>query len=166
MYYHNILHDDMRNGEGLRVVLFVSGCNHRCEECQNPQTWDCESGIEFDSNAFSEIFEALGKDYISGLTLSGGDPFHPNNVDMVSTICSTAKSLHPNKTVWIYTGFLYEELLPMYEYSILKNCDVLIDGEYKKELADVKYPWAGSTNQRIIDCKKSLEQGEIVLWKH
>ena len=166
MNYHDILHDDMRNGEGLRVVLFVSGCNHHCDECHNPQTWDCQSGIEFDSNAFSEMFEALGKDYISGLTLSGGDPFHPNNIDMVYNICSTAKSLYPNKTVWIYTGFLYEELLLKYKDSILKNCDVLIDGEYKKDLADVKYPWAGSTNQRVIDCKKSLEKGEIILWNH
>ena len=164
MFYHNILHDDMRNGDGLRVVLFVSGCNHHCEECHNPQTWDCYSGIEFDASALSEIFDALGKDYISGLTLSGWDPFHPNNLEVVNTICSTAKTIHPEKTVWIYTGYLYEELLKEHQDGILKYCDVLVDGEYKKELSDVNYPWAGSTNQRVINVQESLKQKEVVLW--
>lgn len=170
MNYHNILHDDMRNGEGLRVVLFVSGCSHHCDECQNPQTWDGTSGIEFDGNAFDEIFDALEKDYISGLTLSGGDPFYECNLSTVLHICSHAKKHHPEKTVWIYTGYTFEELMDNHSYEndtrrlILKYCDVLVDGRYDKELLDVNYPWAGSTNQRVISVSESLEKGEVVLW--
>lgn len=170
MNYHNILHDDMRNGEGLRVVLFVSGCPHHCDGCQNPQTWDCQSGIEFDGNALDEIFEALERDYISGLTISGGDPLCDCNLGIVLNICSSAKKLHPNKTVWIYTGYEFEELMDNNVYEndtrrlILRYCDVLVDGKYDKNLADVNYPWAGSTNQRVINVQESLRQKEIVLW--
>ena len=170
MNYHNILHDDMRNGEGLRVVLFVSGCSHRCDECQNPQTWDCKSGIEFDGTAFDEIFNALGKSYISGLTLSGGDPLYESNLGNVLNICSSAKKLHPDKTIWLYTGYTFEELMNNNVYEnetrrlILKYCDVLVDGRYEKELLDVNYPWAGSTNQRVIATQESLAKGEVVLW--
>jgi anaerobic ribonucleoside-triphosphate reductase activating protein len=170
MNYHNILHDDMRNGEGLRVVLFVSGCPHHCDECQNPQTWDCQSGIEFDGNALDEIFEELKKDYISGLTISGGDPLYDSNLGTVLNICSSTKKLHPDKTVWIYTGYSFEELMDYSVYEndtrrlILKYCDVLVDGRYDKNLADVNYPWAGSTNQKVIDVQKSLKLKEIVLW--
>lgn len=170
MNYHNILHDDMRNGEGLRVVLFVSGCSHHCDGCQNPQTWDCQSGIEFDNSAFDEIFDILEKDYISGLTLSGGDPLHENNLEDVLLICATAKKLHPEKTVWIYTGYRFEDILDDNIYGnamrryILQYCDVLIDGEFQNELADINYPWAGSTNQRVIDVQKSLTINQVVLW--
>lgn len=166
MYYHNILHDDMRNGDGLRVVLFVSGCEHHCDGCQNPQTWDCESGIEFDSDALDEILDELGKDYISGLTLSGGDPFHPTNISTVFNICSIAKQKHPDKTIWIYTGYKFEDLLDnaSTRQIIMRYCDILIDGEFKKELADVNYHWAGSTNQRVIDIQKSIAENQIVLW--
>lgn len=170
MNYHNILTDDMRNGEGLRVVLFVSGCNHHCDECQNPQTWDCNSGIEFDGDAFYEIIDKLSHDYISGLTLSGGDPLHENNLEDVLLICATAKRLYPNKSIWIYTGYNFEDILTDNitrndtRQIILQYCDVLIDGRYDKTLADVNYPWAGSTNQRIIDVQKSLTEGKVILY--
>ena len=171
MNYHNILHDDMRNGDGLRVVLFVSGCNHHCPNCQNPQTWDKDSGIEFDLAAKEEIFEQLNKDYISGITFSGGDPLHSNNLHEIYSLILEIKNKFPTKTIWIYTGYNYDELQKSkfsedkFRTSIISLCDVLVDGIYIEELSDVNYPWCGSTNQRVIDVQKSLQENKIVLHK-
>lgn len=148
MNYHNILHDDMRNGEGLRVTLFVSGCDHHCNECQNPQTWDINSGIKFDDDAKKEIFEQLDKDYIDGITLSGGDPLNENNLLDITNLLVEIRHKYPNKTVWIYTGYTMEEMDGTRKL-IISMTDVLVDGKFVKELADVNYKWAGSTNQRI-----------------
>ena len=165
MNYHNILHDDMRNGTGLRVTLFLSGCNHYCHNCQNPQTWDPNSGVEFDLAAKEEIFEQLNKDYIAGITITGGDPLYKENVDDVLDLCENIKKTFPNKTIWIYTGSTWEEILESRQLTkIIINVDVVVDGCYMEEFSDIKYHWAGSTNQRIINVKKSLKQGEIVLW--
>jgi anaerobic ribonucleoside-triphosphate reductase activating protein len=172
MFYHNILHDDMRNGDGLRVVLFVSGCNHKCYNCQNPQTWDCNSGIEFDLAAKEEIFEQLNKDYISGITFSGGDPMHSNNLHEIYSLILEIRNKYPQKTIWLYTGFDFDELKKSnfsedkFRMSIISLCDVLVDGRYVEELADVNYHWAGSTNQRIIDVNKSLEKGVAIRWQN
>ena len=106
MKYHNILHDNMANGEGLRVVLFVSGCNHYCKGCQNPVTWDIENGLEFTAKELTEICEQLSKDYISGITLSGGDPLHPEHRDGMKLLCHYLKMRFPNKTIWCYTGYV------------------------------------------------------------
>lgn len=179
MNYHNILHDDMRNGTGLRVTLFVSGCNNKCEGCQNPQTWDINSGIPIDENALDEIFETLEKPYISGLTLSGGDPMHPNNVETCYHICNYAKTHYPEKTIWLYTGYRIDDiwvkngdwttsdvnLTRDYGNAMLRYLDVLVDGKFVQELADVNYHWAGSTNQRVIDVQKTLQKQEIVLYE-
>ena len=172
MNYHNILHDDMRNGDGLRVVLFVSGCNHKCYNCQNPQTWDCNSGIEFDLAAKEEIFEQLNKDYISGITFSGGDPLHSNNLHEIYSLILEIRNKYPQKTIWIYTGFDFDELQrsnfseDKFRISIISLCDILVDGRYVEELADVNYHWAGSTNQRILDAKKSIEKGVAIRWQN
>lgn len=162
MNYHNIVKDDMLNGEGLRVTLFVSGCSHNCPYCQNPQTHSPVSGIEFDVNALIEIFEQLDKDYISGLTLSGGDPLHKDNRAKIYYICNKVKQLYPNKTIWLYTGFRWEEIKDL---LLLKYVDVLVDGKFIQALADIKYKWAGSTNQRIIDVQKSLKEGKVILYE-
>lgn len=162
MNYHNITHDDLRNGDGLRVVLWVAGCEHHCRHCQNPVTWDPNDGLLFDIYAKTELFDALREDYIEGVTFSGGDPLHPNNREEILTLAAQVKcSL--GKTVWIYTGYLWEKVkdLPGMEFV-----DVLVDGEFVKELADVKYHWAGSTNQRVIDVQKSLNSGTVVLYDH
>lgn len=184
MNYHNITKDDMLNGSGLRVVLWLSGCNHHCNECHNPQTWDCNSGVEFDLAAKEEIFEQLNKDYINGITFSGGDPLHKNNLNEVLELCKHIKRNYPTKTIWLYTGYtvnIFEAynsdhteiaVSPMSEctdynlkrMNIIRNCDVVVDGKFVQELADVNYHWAGSSNQKVIDVKKSLENGEIVLW--
>ena len=172
MFYHNILHDDMRNGDGLRVVLFVSGCNHKCYHCQNPQTWDVNSGIEFDLAAKEEIFEQLNKDYISGITFSGGDPLHSNNLHEIYSLILEIRNKFPHKTIWLYTGYDFDELKKSnfsedkFRMSIISLCDVLVDGEYVEELADVNYQWCGSTNQRVIDLKKSLEKGVAIRWQN
>ena len=160
MNYHNITHDDMLNGDGLRVVLWVSGCEHHCKNCQNPETHDPNSGIPFDVEAGLEIAWSAMEEHCSGLTLSGGDPLHPCNITDVTILCRDFKDAFPNKTIWLYTGYKYEDVKHL---EVMKYIDVLVDGRYIEELADVKYKWAGSTNQRVIDVPKSLELGEVVL---
>ena len=146
MNYHNILKDDMRNGDGLRVVLFVAGCEHHCKNCQNPITWDPDGGLEFDHNALEEIREQLSQPYISGLTLSGGDPLHPANRKDITWLCHWVKSKFPEKTIWCYTGYKLEQVLGL---EVMEHIDVLVDGRFIEELADVTYLWAGSTNQKV-----------------
>lgn len=169
MNYHDIKHDDMNNGPGLRVTLFVSGCNHHCKECQNPETWSIESGIPFDEAAKDEIFEQLDKDYISGITFSGGDPLNKNNRAEVFTLIHQIRNKYGStKSIWIYTGYTWEgiieEAFPILT-GILENTDVLVDGMFEKDLADVNYHWAGSTNQRVIDVRESLEEKRMILYK-
>ena len=160
MNYHNITKDDMLNGDGLRAVLWVSGCTHCCDGCQNPETWELSSGIEFDKAAHDELFEALAPDYISGITFSGGDPLHPFNREEVLKIAKEIKEKMPEKTVWLYTGFLLEEIKDVID---LTNIDVLVDGEFKQELNDNNLKWVGSSNQRIIDVQATLKEGNIIL---
>lgn len=161
MKYHNITHDDMNNGDGLRVVLWVSGCNHHCPECQNPVTWNPDDGMLFDVKAVEELRGWLEKDYISGLTLSGGDPLFEGNRDTVLLICESVKEVFPDKTIWLYTGYVYEDIKDL---EIMKHIDVLVDGPYVKKLRDTKLKWRGSSNQRVIDIQKTRELGQIVLW--
>ena len=173
MNYHNIKHDDMNNGSGLRVTLFVSGCSHHCNKCHNPETWSVDSGIPFDDNAISEILSELSNDYISGLTISGGDPLHYNNLDTILHLCQTVKLHYPNKSIWLYTGYKWEEIFPIiktneldlrrgFRQNIIKLCDVVVDGRFENDKANVNYHWAGSTNQRVINVKKSLSSNEII----
>lgn len=178
MNYMMIRTDDMLNGDGLRVVLFCTACDHYCKNCHNQETWQASNGKHFDDEAKCKIFEELDKDYISGITLSGGDPLNKNNLDDILALCKEVKNKYPNKTIWIYSGYEWNDIFykPGYLYpqmidtdrlkrqEIISLCDVFVDGKFVEELADVKYPWAGSTNQRIIDVQKSLEQNKVVLW--
>lgn len=167
MNYHNIKYDDMNNGSGLRVTLFVSGCDHFCNDCQNPQTWDIYSGIPFHEEAEKELFDQLDKDYISGITFSGGDPLNENNIYIILELIKKIRFRYENKkTIWVYTGYTFEELQNnITGREVLSFIDVLVDGEFKKDLADVNYHWAGSTNQRVIDVDKSLKNGKVILYK-
>ena len=160
MNYHNITKDDMLNGDGLRVVLWVAGCNHHCQGCQNPITWDVGGGLPFDEAAEDELFEALGKSHISGITFSGGDPLHPFNRSEVARLISKSKELYPNKTVWLYTGFNWEDIQDCEE---IKQCDVIAEGRFVEELLDNNLHWVGSSNQRVIDVQETFETGKIVL---
>lgn len=166
----------MNNGDGLRVVLWLSGCSHHCYNCQNPQTWNPNSGIPFDESAKQEIFNELSKDYISGITLSGGDPLYKNNLSEVLSLVGKIRNLFQNKTIWLYTGYLWENLINIncpldsewenriLRKSIIELCDVLIDGEYIDERRDITLKWRGSSNQRVIDVKQSLAQNKVVLY--
>ena len=161
MNYLTITHNDMLNGDGLRVVLWVSGCSLHCEDCQNKYSWNFNEGVLFDERAKEEIFSELKKDYISGITITGGHPLEKQNIEEIEKLCKKIKINFPNKTIWLYTGFIFEEIK---NYSILKYIDVLIDGKYEKELRDISLKWRGSQNQRVIDVKKSLTSSEVVLW--
>lgn len=160
MNYHNITHDDMLNGDGLRVVLWVAGCSHHCSGCQNPVTWNPNDGIPFDRNAWEEIEDQLEKDYIEGITFSGGDPLFKGNQTDVTTLCKIIKDCYPNKTIWLYTGYLYEGIKDL---PIMDFIDVLVDGSYIEKLKDTKLKWKGSSNQRVIDVKETLKTGNIIL---
>lgn len=213
MNYHAITYPDQNNGSGLRVVLWLSGCSHKCKGCQNPQTWDANSGILFDESAKEELFRELDKDYISGLTLTGGDPLFESNLDDVLELVTEVNKRYnrtqyiddnnrinhnilnvsvnkirissTKKTIWIYTGYTWSDiwcnetaLRDDYGFDYCKNisdnhrkrqqiisqCDVLIDGQYIEEQRDITLKWRGSTNQRVIDCKKTLKEGKITLW--
>ncbi len=145
----------MLNGDGLRVVLWVSGCSHCCKGCQNPITWDVNSGLLFDDAAKQEIFDQLDKPYISGITFSGGDPLHSANRMDVRTLMAEIKEKYPKKTIWLYTGDVWENVM---HYPMMRYVDVLVDGEFMIEKRDVKLMWKGSSNQRVIDVQKSLHQ--------
>lgn len=160
MNYHNITKDDMLNGDGLRVVLWVSGCNHQCEDCQNPVTWDLAGGLPFDEKAEEELFEALKKPYISGITFSGGDPLHQFNRQETFRLMKKVKETMPEKTVWVYTGFLWDDFKNTEE---MKYVDVFVDGRFVKTLKDDNLQWVGSSNQRIIDVQQTLKTGKIIL---
>lgn len=212
MNYHNITCPDMNNGSGLRVVLWCSACSHHCVGCQNPQTWDANSGIPFDEKAKEELFRELDKDYISGLTLTGGDPLHEANLDTILDIVTEFNKRYrttqdivqnkdnnhnilnensheirlslPDKTIWLYTGYCFEECRPFSEEGILKpndfapklqkilekrceiikSVDVMVDGRYIDFQRNISLKWRGSENQRVINVKKSLQQGKVVLY--
>ena len=183
MNYHNITYPDMNNGDGLRVVLWLSGCSHHCYNCQNPQTWDVNSGIPFDESAKEELFRELDKDYISGLTLSGGDPLHEANLDGVLDLVNEIRLSFPNKSIWLYSGYQWEECQPFNEdgllkpdkfapnlqkilqkrYEVISRCNVMVDGRYIDSQRNPSKKWAGSDNQRVIDVQQSIKQGKVVL---
>ena len=159
----------MINGEGLRVVLWLSGCTHNCPNCQNPQTHDPESGIVFDESAVDELYEQLNEDWCSGITFSGGDPLHPLNRPEVTKLCMDIKRDYPNKTIWLWTGYTWETLLKFkesdrYISQLLRYVDVIIDGPFIEKLKDSKLKYRGSSNQRIIDVHKSLTENKVILF--
>lgn len=162
MNYFKISNNDMANGIGVRVVLWVSGCEHHCPQCQNPQTWDINHGIKFDDNAIDEIFKFLEKPYISGITYSGGDPLHSNNINEITSLSQKISEKFPHKTQWLYTGFTWETIKDL---ILIKNIDVVIDGEYINNLRDITLAFRGSSNQRLIDVKKSLQESKVILWE-
>ena len=146
----------MLNGDGLRVVLWVSGCDHFCKGCQNPVTWDASDGLIFDEAAKREIFEQLEKSYISGITFSGGDPLYSGNRTEVELLLRELKQHFPQKTIWLYTGDCWENICGD---ALMQYIDVLVDGEFQLDKQDQKLLWKGSKNQRVIDVQTSLRRG-------
>ena len=164
MRYHNITTNDMKNGDGLRTVLWVAGCYHQCKNCHNPITWDPNGGIPFDDEAEEELFAKLNEKHISGITFSGGDPLNITNINEISRLVRKVRDEFPNKTIWLYTGFTYEDILcDNNMMNILQNIDVLVDGLFIEELKDTNYHWAGSTNQRVINVPESLKEGKVII---
>lgn len=176
MNYIKISKYDTANGTGIGIVLWVSGCNCRCHGCHNSQTWDFNAGQPFTENTIQELLEALDKPYIFRLTLSGGHPLEPQNLETVYKIVKTVKEKFPNKSIWLYTGYAWEEILDKnkeYEghevnrispLDIVKCCDVLVDGRYEDSKRDISLAWRGSSNQRCINVQESLKQGKMVLY--
>lgn len=162
MNYLDILDCDILDGDGVRVTLFVSGCSHHCKGCQNPKSWGAFNGKEFTQDTVQKILKALDRDYIDGLTLSGGDPLFMQNRLEITKLCKAVKKAFPNKTIWLYTGYKYEEIETL---EVLKYVDVLVDGKFKLNLRDVTLAFKGSSNQRIIDVQKSLKEKGVVLYK-
>ena len=162
MNYSKIKPVDVANGEGVRVSLFVSGCPHHCKGCFNPELWNHNSGECFTNEVVWDIINLCSNDYITGLSLLGGEPLDPNNVEHVTHLCHIFKRYFPNKTIWCYTGYEWENVKQLH---ILKYIDVLVDGKFVEELKDPRLRFRGSSNQRIIDVKKSLESGKIYVRK-
>jgi len=155
MRYHNITKDDMLNGDGLRVVLWVAGCSHCCKECHNPITWDPDGGLLFDEDAKQEIFEQLEQSYISGITFSGGDPLHSANRLDVRNLMAEIREKYPDKTIWLYTGYEWKDV---WHYPMMKYVDVVVDGEFKIGLKDTNLLWKGSSNQKVINVQETLKK--------
>ena len=164
MKYAKIRKMDISNGEGVRVSLFVQGCSFHCKNCFNQETWDFNGGKEFTTEEIQKIIELANKDYIAGLSVLGGEPLHNNNVDEVFHIVATFKEKFPNKDIWLWTGFKFEDAIKDSKRKlILCNIDVLIDGQFEEDKKDITLKWRGSSNQRVIDCKKSLAENKIIL---
>lgn len=171
MNYATIKKHDIANGLGVRVSLFVSGCTHHCKGCFNPETWDFNYGKEFTEEVMNEVIAALAPDYISGLSLLGGEPFEPSNQAVLAPFLTRIKSLYPTKDIWCYSGYNFESDMltgKLGDSSItdemLHNIDYLVDGEFVESLKDISLRFKGSSNQRIIDVQKSLAEDNLVLW--
>ena len=162
MNYMHIDKVSIANGLGCRVVLWCSGCSVHCKNCHNPETWDCNAGQLFDKNAKQFIFDQLNKPYIKGLTISGGHPLDPHNFEDVLALVKEVKTKFPTKDIWLYTGYLYEELYYKEISRILLYIDVIVDGPYIEDQRDITLAFRGSRNQRLIDVKETLKQGTIV----
>lgn len=173
MHYGELKKCDIANGTGVRVTLFVSGCTNRCPGCFQPQTWDFCYGRPYTADTEAEIFAELGKSYVDGLTLLGGEPFEPTNQSVLTDLLRKVKEQYPTKTVWCFTGFrLGEELLtegsyPRTEHTdeMLSCIDILVDGRFRQEEKDISLQFRGSRNQRIIDMNATRSAGEIVIWE-
>ena len=158
--YNTIRKMDISNGPGVRVSIFMQGCAFHCENCFNPETWDFNGGEEFTEDTIKTVLDLCAPSHIAGLSILGGEPMHPLNIQATTTLAKAFKEKYPNKTLWVWSGFLFDRDLN--DLDILKYIDVLVDGQYKDELHDFTLQYRGSSNQRVIDVKASLEKGEVV----
>lgn len=171
MNYGEIKKYDIANGIGVRTSLFVSGCRHHCKGCFNPETWSFEYGKTYTKETEEDIVSSLAPYYISGLTVLGGEPFEPENQATIVGLLKRVKEEYPDKNIWVYSGYLFEELMgkiPSHARcevtdEMLSYIDILVDGEFVESKKDISLHFRGSSNQRIIDVKKTLETGEISL---
>lgn len=162
MYYSVIRPYDIANGPGVRVSLFVSGCRNKCPGCFNPETWNFKYGKEFTWETLHEIERLLKNPNISGLSILGGDPFEPENIQWVETLCAYVKHNCPDRDIWLWSGY---DFLDFIDNPIMNYLDVMVDGRFEEDKKDLRLKWRGSSNQRVIDVKKSVEHGCAIRWK-
>ena len=172
MNYAKIKNYDIANGPGVRVSLFVSGCTHHCKNCFNPETWDFNYGEVFDTSVEEKILQMLEPDYIAGFSLLGGEPFEPENQKALAPFLKRVRRLYPEKDIWCYTGYDFEADMLTGKLGdeavlndMLSSIDYLVDGEFVESLKDPSLRFKGSSNQRIIDVKRSIKEDEIILWE-
>ena len=163
MRYNKIRKMDIANGPGVRVSVFFQGCAFHCKNCFNPETWDFDGGKDFTDEQIDTIIDLAKPDHIAGLSILGGEPMHPKNIEATTKLAKKFKEIYPNKTIWSWSGFIFDEYLK--DKEVVKYIDVLIDGQYKDELHDPTLKWKGSSNQRVIDVQKSLKKGEVILYE-
>lgn len=182
MNISGIDYESIKDGEGVRAVIYISGCSHGCIGCHNVETHDVNNGVVFTEDIENEIIGNIAtRHFISGITLTGGDPLHENNLEDVLSLIEEIRVSFPEKTIWLYTGYMWEEIFntpysrnyicttatdknAIYRQQIIRNADVLVDGRYIESQRDITLKWRGSSNQRVIDVQRSLVRGEIILW--
>ena len=163
MKYNKIRKMDVSNGPGIRVSIFMQGCTFKCKGCFNPETHDFNGGKEFTEETIERVLELCSKEYIVGLSILGGEPLHPKNIEGTTKLAAAFKNRYPDKTLWIWSGFLFDRDLR--DKEILKYIDVLVDGQYNCDLYSPILKWKGSSNQRVIDVKRTLKKGDIVIYE-
>lgn len=159
MRYNKIRKMDISNGEGVRVSIFMQGCTFNCKNCFNPETHSFDGGKEFTEDAINRVLELSGNENVEGLSILGGEPLHPKNIEGTTLLSKRFKEKYPNKNIWVWTGFLFENLK---DSEVMKYIDVLVDGQYVDELHNPMLKWRGSSNQRVIDVQKSLKENKII----
>lgn len=160
MRYNVIRKMDISNGPGVRVSIFMQGCQFHCKNCFNPETWDFEGGQEFTEETIHKVLDLCQKNEIKGLSILGGEPMHPANIEGTTKLAKAFKERYPDKTIWTWSGFKFEDLK---DKEVFHYIDVLVDGQYKDELHDPTLKWRGSSNQRVIDIKESLKENKAVI---
>ena len=163
MKYNKIRKMDISNGPGVRVSVFMQGCVFNCKNCFNPETHDFNSGNDFTDETIEKILDLCKNDYIVGLSILGGEPLHPKNIEGSTNLAKKFKETYPNKNIWVWSGYLFEEYLK--DKEIINYIDVLVDGQYNDDLHSPMLKWKGSSNQRVIDIKKTLKKEKIVLYE-
>ena len=161
MRYNCIRKMDIADGPGVRVSVFMQGCAFHCKNCFNSETWDFEKGKEFTNEVIEHVLDLCNEDYVAGLSILGGEPMHPRNIEGTTRLAKAFKERYPDKNLWVWSGFLFYRDLK--DKEVLKYVDVLVDGQYVDELHDFRLKWRGSSNQRVIDVQKSLKQGKVIL---
>ena len=161
MKYNKIRKMDVSNGPGLRVSIFMQGCTFNCKNCFNPETHDFNGGKDFTDETINKVIELAKENYIVGLSILGGEPLHPKNLKGTTELAKKFKETYPDKSIWVWTGFLYD--LDIKDKEIVNYIDVLVDGTFKEELKNPNLKWRGSSNQRVINIKKTITSNKMIL---
>ena len=161
MKYHKIRKMDIADGPGVRVSIFLQGCDFHCKNCFNEETWDFTGGEDFTDETIDKVLNLCDKDYIEGLSILGGEPMHPSNIEGTTKLAKAFKEKFPEKSLWAWSGFKYDQYIK--DKEVVKYLDVLVDGQYMDDLHDPTLKWRGSSNQRVIDVQKSRKEDKIIL---